>query len=107
MPDYKETNITGRQYQRCSGIFIDNPRGGAQTVSMQEEVVAIVGDKTFSKTAPGLSFAFDPDEIIELRDSETGELTGSTMTGREIYAAIYSIYIQRANARDLAQSGQE
>lgn len=102
MPDYKETEVVGRQYQRCSGIFIDNPRGGTPTIRMQEELVALVGDNTFSQTAAGLAFAFDPAESIELIDPSSGQPTGQTTSGMALYVALYSLYLKKAHERDAA-----
>lgn len=102
MPDYKETAVTGTSWQRCNGVTISNPYLGQPTVLMQEEVIAAVGDNRFVQTAPGLSFDFDPAEVINLRNPQTGELVGATMTGMDLYVALYSLYIQKAHERDSA-----
>lgn len=100
MADYKETAVTGTQWQRCCGVTISNPRAGQPMVEMQEEVVAVVGGNTFSQTAQGLKFPFDPAEVITLRDPRTGEPIGTSMTGMDLYVALYSLYIQKALQRD-------
>lgn len=102
MPDYKETAVTGTSWHRCNTVTISNPYLGQPTVLMQEEVIASVGGNVFSQPAPGLSFAFDPAEVIELRNPQTGELVGASMTGMDLYLALYSLYIQKAHERDLA-----
>lgn len=102
MADYKATTVTGTQYQRCNGIYIDNTMNAVKTVRMQEELVSILGGQTIRQPLPGLEFAFNPDEVIALRDPVTGELTGSTITGMEVYAVLYSLYYQKAQERDAA-----
>jgi len=102
MPDYKETAVTGKKWQRCNVVHIDNPYNAQPTVTFAEEEVASVGNETFIKPADQIHFAFDPSVVIQLRDPGTGELTGQTMTGADIYAALYSLYIQSALERDAA-----
>jgi len=46
------------------------------------------------------SATFDPQGVIDVRNPETGELTGATVTQAELYAIVYSLYIQTATARD-------
>jgi hypothetical protein len=102
MPDYKETAVTGTQWQRCNGVTISNPFRGQPTVQMQEETIAQVGDNVFAQTAAGIVFDFDPAEKIDLRNPQTGELVGASMTGMDLYVALYSLYIAKAHERDAA-----
>lgn len=100
MANYKETSIIGAQWQRCRAIEINNPYKGSATITMHEEVVADLGGDTYTKPNNGMHFAFDPTEAIPLLDPTTDMPTGVTMTGMEIYAALYSLYIKRATERD-------
>lgn len=102
MPDYKETTVSGTQWQRCNGVVIANPYNAQPTVRLTEEIVAVVGGNTFVQSAQGLSFDFDPSEVIPLLDPQTGLATGSTTTGGDVYVALYSLYIKRATERDAA-----
>jgi len=74
MTDYKQTAVAGTSWQRCSGVSISNPRNDVPMVRMSEEIIAQVNGTEFSQSAPGITFAFDPSEIIELRDPQSGEL---------------------------------
>lgn len=103
MPDYKETAVTGTQWKRCDSVTISNPYGGTPTIRLGEEDRANVGGAQFSKTAAGITFDFDPAIVIQLRDPFTGDvIPGATMTGAQMYAALYSLYIQKALERDTA-----
>lgn len=100
MSNYKEVAVTGTKWQRCNSVTINNPLGAIPTVSMGEQIMAVVDGDTFAQTAQGLNFAFDPGEVIALRNPATNELVGSTMTGLDVYVALYSLYIQKAQERD-------
>lgn len=104
MSNYRETTVAGTQYQRCYQVLINNPRNGQPTIEMFEEVVAKVGDASYSRPAEGLRFDFDPAEAVMLLDPVTGESTGQSMTQAEIHRAIYSLYLAKAVARDAAQA---
>lgn len=103
MADYKETNLAGKSWQRCPQVLISNPRKGAPTVRFSEETVANLGEREFVESLPGIVFEFDPAVVIQLRNPETGDIIpGATVTGAEIYVAIWSFYIQKATERDAA-----
>lgn len=101
MPDYKETTVAGTSWQRCNNVNISNPRNATPMVLLSEEVIAQVNGSEFAKTADGISFAFDPALVIPLRDPTTGDLIpDATMTGMDVYVALYSLYILKATERD-------
>lgn len=101
MANYNESNVAGTMYQRCKQVVINNPYAGTPMILMQEESVVLVGDEVIYKPLPGLSFAFDQNEVIPMINPVTGEaVDGATMTGGEVYAAIYSYYIKKATERD-------
>lgn len=101
MSDYKETSVTGTSWQRCNVVHINNAYGTQPIVTFAEEVVATLGADTFIKPSSQLVFPFDPAVVIELRNPADNTLTGATMTGLDVYVALYSLYIQKANERDL------
>lgn len=102
MSDYKETHVTGKKWQRCNVVHIDNPYQAQPMVTFAEQEIAEVDGATFQTQLGQIVFPFDPAATINLRDPGTGELTGQTMTGADIYAALYSLYIQSALERDAA-----
>lgn len=102
MADYKERAITGKSWQRCNCVTITNPRGGQPTVRMSEETVAVVDGDAFVHDAQGFEFPFNPAEVIKLRNPNNGKLNGATITGMEVYVALYSLYLQKAAERDAA-----
>ncbi|WP_395008315.1 hypothetical protein [Undibacterium sp.] len=101
MADYKETSLTGKSWQRCNQVMISNPRNGVPMVRLSEEVIANLGEKEFAESLPGIMFEFDPNIVIQMRNPETGEaIPGATMTGLQVYVAMFSLYIQKAQERD-------
>ena len=107
MADYKEQHVPGTltSYQRCHTVTIQNPHQqlDAANVSFSEEVIKILPDGDVMKVpfnGPQLTIEFDPAKVITLRNPETWELTGQTITMGEIYALIASAYWHFAGERD-------
>lgn len=103
MPDYNETTVNGNAWQRCKQVVIENRRGVTPMMRFDEERVTALSDGDVNHRDLGaLSVPFDPQAVVELRDPETSELTGETITHAEIYAILYSTYLGAAAARDEA-----
>lgn len=107
MPDYQETQVAGTKWQRCNQVVLNNPYSGTPTIEMKEETIATFDGNIFSQTKSGLAFNFDPSGVIALRNPQTGELTGDTTSQGAVYVAIYSLYVQAAMERDVAQLAAE
>jgi len=108
MPNYKEQTITGESWQRCQQVVVENHRGAAPSVRFDEErVVALAGGEESRKPLGSLVMSYDPNAAIELRDPETGDLTGQTVTQGEVYQILYSAYMNAALARDAAAQPTE
>ena len=102
--DYKGSTVSGSQWQRCNRITIDNNHGQTPQITMHEEMLTVVGDKTFAENAGAVYATFDPGAVIELLNPETGEPLGASMTQGQIHVALWSLYITSALARDAALS---
>lgn len=103
MPDYKETNLAGKAWNRCHEIVIENVRGTPPSVRFVEErVLELEGDQEIRQNLGPLTVSFDPAREIPLLDPATGEPTGETATYGQAYALLYSAYIAAALARDAA-----
>lgn len=59
MPDYKETQITGKSWQRAVRVVIENPLGGTPSILFVEEEVINTGSGTITRPVANLSAAFD------------------------------------------------
>lgn len=104
MPDYNETDLTGKAWQRCHEFSIANTRGTLPVVQFYEERVIALEDGAEIRQGLGpLTVAFDPAREIALRNPETGEPTGATMTYADAYAVLYSAYLDAAVERDANQ----
>ena len=100
MADYKETTISGNSWTRCNKIEIDNTHGRIPTINFWEETRMSFDGESVGITKGDIFTRFTPDDVIELRNPETMEKTGQTITQSELYAILYSVYIQEAFARD-------
>lgn len=107
MADYKESTITGKSWQRCYRVVINNPYNEQKTIAFLEEELVQIGGKTVTTLLPSLDEVFnDPSKVINIVDPQTNVPTGTTITYGEVYAILHSAYIQNALARDAAASPQ-
>lgn len=100
MPDYKESSVSGTQWQRCNAVVVSNPYGEVPTITLREEQITTVGGQQFRQDRGGIEFPFDPAYVVNLKNPVTGEALGATMTCQEIYVALWSMYMQKAAERD-------
>lgn len=104
--NYKESDLSGSQWQRCNRITIDNRYEQTPQITMHEEIMTVVGGKRFQENAGAVYVTFDPNAVIELLNPETGEPLGATMTQGQIHVALWSLYMAQAAARDAAPPQQ-
>ncbi len=97
---YTEAEGTASTWTRCTRAFINNPLNSTATVTFYEEDVVSLGDKVISAERGSVSKQFSPTGIIEIRDPDTGELTGDTVSHLYLYNILYSLYINEALLRD-------
>lgn len=115
--NYRESNITGSTWVRCRAVTITNPHesqlvapgplstGVQPTAYFQEEqVVTLPNNQVILRDLGSCQKAFSPSAVIPLLDPTTGLPTGTTVTHGELYAILYSLYIQTATERDAAAS---
>lgn len=108
MPDYRQANGQANSWRRAREVHIKNPRGGTPMVSFVEEDVVQFGNQEARVPvlpAGGVAHGyFEPGGVIQMRDPQTGELTGTTVTHAELYAIMHSLYIQLALERDASMA---
>ena len=102
MADYKESTVSGTQWQRCWGVYIQNLHGTVPRVTLREEQITLLGGEKFSKDMGQIDFPFDPNASITLLNPETSEPLGATMTMGQMYVALWSLYMAKAAERDAA-----
>ena len=110
--NYKETTLSGTSWTRCRTVVITNPLAGTgpidpstnapfgPTANFHEEKVISIDGKQTTVDAGSCRKAFDPAATIPLLNPETGEPTGATVTHAELYAILFSLYMQTAVERD-------
>jgi len=106
MADYKETDVSGKAWQRAQIIIISNQYGQVPGVTYQEEALIKLDEGTIQKPVGSLSYTIDPLAEIELRDPVTLELTGETIPVALVHQALFSDYINRAIERDASTNLQ-
>jgi hypothetical protein len=104
MANYKEQTGSGTSWTRAKQVIINNEYAGNKNITFFEENIAQLGDKIFKTESGILSTRFDPEYLISLRNPETGEKTGNVILQSLVYQALYSLYLDLAEARDLRQS---
>jgi hypothetical protein len=102
MTDYAEQQVAGTEWTRCHQVVIDNRIGAAPLATFHEQRALRREDGSILRVAPrGLvELPYDPAMAIAIRDPATGEETGQSITGADLYAMIYSAYLHAALARD-------
>lgn len=100
MVNYKESNLSGTEWQRCNVVVVTNPLNGVPKISFEEEKVLSIGTNTIKQNIGGCSKVFNPTDTFPLLNPTTNEPTGATMTHNELYVALYSLYMQTAEERD-------
>lgn len=104
--NYNESAVSGTSWTRCWRVTCENPLGGAPRVVLNEEDVTVVGADTITRCRMHpLTVDFDPTGSIPLLNPTTGEAVGSSMSHEVLFAALYSLYMQAAAARDAVAGG--
>ena len=102
MPDYKESILSGTEWQRCNVVVVTNPLSGTPKISFEEERVVSVGGRVIKEGIGGCQKAFTPAAAFPLLDPSTNLPVGASMTHADLYVALYSLYMQTALERDAA-----
>ena len=103
MTEYAERQTTGVEWTRCFQVVVDNRSGVAPRATFFEQRVLQPDSGPVRASAVGqVEMQYDPAAVIALRDPATGEETGETITGADLYQVIYSAYLHAALARDAA-----
>ena len=106
MPNYRESQSSAISWRRAFSGVIHNPMpgGGKPRIDFTEQDVVSAGGKVIAVTQvfdfETVSVEFDPAGVIALRDPDSGELTGETMTHLQLRAALHSLYMIGATSRD-------
>ena len=113
MTNYKESTLVGSVYTRAKTLTIHNPLTGLvndytkalehkKRVIFAEETIANINNTYVAISESMCHTEFNPTSIINLRNPETGEPTGNTVSHAELYVILYSLYLQTAEERDAA-----
>lgn len=84
MADYKETEVTGKSWQRASRVLIENPYGGIPMITFQEEEATEIGNKTVTRGCGSVGTQFDAQNADHVT----------------VYTILNSLYMALAAARD-------
>lgn len=106
MPEYKENEIAGSQWNRFERVVIENPRNGVPVVACTEQQVITLADNEITRTIGGMAFNFNPAEEFALLDPETNLPTGETATGAQVRQLIFSYVLHEAMKRDEMQAAR-
>ena len=103
MANYKETTGPATAWTRANRVMILNPLESniPKQISFFEETVVQVDDTVIKSDSGYCSTYFSADKLIELRNPSTGEKTGETIAQSKVYQAVYSLYLDIAESRDI------
>ena len=108
MANYKETKTSGEVtiWNRAGEIYINNAFGVAPIVTFCEEIVTKFGDDQvmIRKQKNLVKKLSDMSESIQIIDMETGLPKGKTITFKEVYDIVASMYLDLAVKRDVLES---
>lgn len=102
MPNYKETSISGSEYQRARLITITNEHNSPNTITFIEEKIKFIGTEHYHMDVSKLSETLTQDNAsttIDLLNPVDDSVIGSA-TYQQLYILMYSLYMKLANERD-------
>lgn len=97
---YQSVESTGSAWTRCASVSIDNRINSTPSATFVENRVCEVAGTSVESFKGSFTVGFDPLQDIQLRDPETGLLTGETAPQAYLYQLLYSLYMQKALERD-------
>ncbi len=100
MSKYNQTTNEAVSWTRCCEVYISNELEQVPTIRFNEQKVVTIGGETLKQYAQFCGHTFNPQELIQILDIETGEPTGELIPHYKLYQIIYSLYIGVAKARD-------
>lgn len=103
MPNYQQSTVTGTAWTRCRLVNIINPLNSRPCAVFVEERAMTIDGQVITNDAGNVARGFDQAQSIPLRNPETGELTGASVSQGELYTILYSLYMQTAIERDSTQ----
>lgn len=98
--DYKQSAVNGTSWQRCQLAVVQNPLNGVPSIIFEEEQAINVGGEVVQRSVGNCRLTFDPAATFPLLDAGTGQPTGAMMAHQDLYAALFSLYMQTAATRD-------
>ena len=111
MSNYQQTHVDGDTWLRANKIIFDNPYAGKKRVRFVEEKAYVLDDEIITKPKDILDVDIlseeDMEREVEIIDPETGESTGEKITYKQLYAILFSAYIEKAQLRDAPPETEE
>ena len=110
MANYKESIITGTQYQRAYKVVVENTFNGVPRAIFDEELVTSLDTgEIINRHCGRISMTFDSAFTVPLINPLNNEPivdeneVQRTATLEELYVIFYSLYFEAARLRDLEQ----
>lgn len=101
MANYRESSVSGSKWQRATRVVVDNQLGNTPSIYFEEEEIVNFDGTTFKKPVGIVNCVFEADKEIPLINPATGEELGATITQKDIYVALHSLYMQLVAKRDI------
>lgn len=99
--NYKESTINCTTWTRCRTVTVQNPVGETPKAYFQEEeCVALPNEQIIKRDLAAVQKEFSPSSTFPILNPQTAEPTGETATHADVYALLFSLYMQTAMERD-------
>lgn len=104
--DYRQTTITGQKWRRSLHVECNNPYGGPAWIRFDEEDRVVLSDGATIGTPCGsvTKHFIDPADTFPVLNPTNGEPTGQTCSHGQLYALLWSLYMDSAAERDAAEA---
>lgn len=103
--DYRQSDIIGKKWRRSLHVECNNPYGGPAWIRFDEEDRVILSDgNTMGTPAGSVTKHFvDPSATFAVLDPANGVPTGQTCSHGQLYALLWSLYMDSVAERDAAE----
>ena len=100
MPDYKESAIAGRKWQRCFRIDLQNNSGQTPNAIFYEEERFTINAESIGKPVGHIQVALNtPTKTFQLLNPADDTVIGQAQH-QDVYVLLYSLYRALADERD-------
>lgn len=96
MINLDKITTNGVTWTRCNRVILENPYGEEKSCKFFLEDIVSINNTTVKTDRGMIQKAYNPEETIPLRNLDTGEPTGETVTHQYLYQILQSLFVKTA-----------